>query len=845
MNSSDASPDINTSSSIQEIRIDPMYTNYVVSKVNNLETGDTEPRIRNKTLLTRDFLHKLTKSMGNSQLLEVLPQNCRFVRRVRPYVILVVEDSPKIRTISVSISMDRDIERLKKTGKLVEYGFKNFLEKYTPPFKFTLSFPFIVYFVSFYSKGDKFIYDRFRVFYRLSPITSLSDYLLICNLPNIDSSFSACLGGDDQKYQKLAESFYTALERWWVNSFNVDYIDNYRKYDNVPEICNFLVWSYNTNRDPLFVFDIPWIKSNYTVGSLLESMEEHLSRNGEDGRNLTYNNIKEVFIRPQEEIPFTKDSPDLSNICDSIFLSNKELSVGEAVTIGKNNYYVYSFLGSRESLEATHISLEGERGNVKTVKLTKKLLDILNKQLDKTKFLESAELGNKEVIKVGDILVVDFPTKTYRTVEKIRVARDGLVEVKLFNDYYIARNLEAKVVDLENFVYNSTILKSGKEYLIIELKRTNLPASHYCNATFHQMSSSNGKLVMEFDYVPNLPNKKLRIDVENISWRIEPKSELTHIGNLFRVGRKLLTDSGKTIYFKGNTVMFNNLVSVKYDSEIVKQKIIKDNKLEIKSFDLDISFSINDKVVVADWIDPIQMLKVWTIVDFKVDSNNVKLCLKHKKEEKEVTYVDVVTGDVEVGLVRKVVNEFNGIKVGTKIRAKTTGTLCFPKKDVNMIVGFIVDTGGPPLVLCSNCCTLWFFELEENFDLILLNSKEWKELQHAPLKLSRLRTQPGDMFVTSDYSKKLHYYMYVLDRHGCYGYLPLRGYSVPSGVFFGFESSRSVISKTRYGFLTPRYTESQENNVQNWKSLLPNFHGLYTEEPRSPMFFQIDRRLIL
>jgi len=829
-----------TSEAIHEIRIDSRYSSCLVSKVHDQQVGDTEPRIRNKTLLTRDFLYKLSKLSG-SQVLDVLPQNCRFVRRFGSYVILVVEDSPKIRTILVKLSMERDIERLKKTGKLVEYGFKNFLEKNNSPFRFTLSFPYIVYFVSFYSERNKFVYDRFKVFYRLSPISSFSDYLLVCNLPNLDSSSSACLGDPSSKYLPLAESFYEALEKWWVNSFNGDYTENYRKYDDVPEICSFLTWSYNTNRDPLFVFNIPWIKYTHTVGSLLKSMIVDASGRSEEGGHLTYNNVRAVFVKPQVEIP-TEDGPELDNVCDSIFLSNKELSIGEAVIFQGKNYYIYSFLGPKDSLEPTHVNIESEDGNIETVELTKNVLDTFSEQLDKTKFLDSVKLSDKKVIKVGDILCVDFPVKSYRTVEKIRIARDGLVEVKLLNDYYIAKNLEAELIDFKDFSYKSVRLQSGKKYFLTEVKTNSLPISSCFEVKFNQLNNSkDGKLVMEFSL---MTGKKYNISVGDDNWNIEPKQKFQHVGKLFRVGRKLLIDSGKTVYSRGNKVLLNGRLELEknYSSEVAGQEIIKDNKLEIRSFDLDISFSVNDKVVVADWVDPMQMLKVWTVTGFKTDSVDIKLCLEHKMEKKEVTYVNILTGDVEVGLVRKVVNELNGIKVGTKIRAKTTGISCFPKKDINMIVAFIIDTGGPSLVLCSNCCTLWIFDLEENFDLIPPDSKEWNNLQHVPLKLNRIRNQPGDIFVTSTYSKKLYHYMSVKDRGGYSVYFSLQNYS-NVGAFWGFESPGYVTSKTRYGFLMPRYSESKEQGFSR-RTLFPNFHGLYTEEPRSPMVFRVDRRLI-
>ena len=831
---------------ITEIRIDEKYSNFLKSKDVNRKEGKTEPAIRQKTFLTKDFLDRVKGQSRFTSSGEILPQNCRLYKPLsNKTAILVVEDTPRIRTISVNINMEAAITRLKKTGKLIEYGFRDFLTKNTLPYRFTLSFPYVVYIATLHGIGRRVYVDSFQVYYRLSPITSLSDYLLINNLPNSDTNQFVCLGGGNSEYGSLYSSFNRALEKFWVNTFNTDYIYNYQKYENVPEICDFLNWLYNTNRDPLFVFDIPWIRNQFTLGEIINYMEEDYR---DEGIRLNYNSLSTIFTRPYEPEDLQQEEGKdavLDGICNSMFLKERELSVGEKVWVEGKEYYVYSFIG-RNSGKPTFIQLEDEEGKLSKIELTEEIIYSFDEQLDKTEFLDSVKLSGGQTVKVGDVVLVDFPQKMYKKVDKIRVARDGLIEVRLLGEYYIAKNLQAKFIDLEKFEFNSVKLEKGEKYLLTSDLR-GFPCSYYEEVEFKEAAPSpTGRIVLKFEYVKS--KEKVSLDASRKKGDIFTQRGLSST-KVFRVGRKLFTNGNKSVLLSKRGAFFprGQSSTSTFDCELAKREIVKDNEIEITSFDLDINFKVGEKVVVSNWNDLPQMLKVWTITGFKFSGNVLQIELQHKQEKMSVAYIDFEPSSrqVEVGLIRKVVNEFGGIKAGTKIRAKEKGIPNFPKKDVNIIIAFIVDTGGHPLVLCSNCCTLWMFDLTEKFELVPIESTLWKDLEHAPINLNRIRIQFGDMFkYASSFTSIFTHYMYTLSSYnGRESLFRIEDYSSIAASYSGLDRVTTRRTSNRYGFITPRYTEAQ-TLAFTIRRMLPNFHGLYTEVPESYTAFLIDGRLL-
>jgi len=114
----------------------------------------------------------------------------------------------------------------------------------------------------------------------------------------------------------------------------------------------------------------------------------------------------------------------------------------------------------------------------------------------------------------------------------------------------------------------------------------------------------------------------------------------------------------------------------------------------------------------------------------------------------QIKYVDGPTGSIFTGKIRHITNVYGNLTAGMKIQAQETGILHFLKKDTHIIIGFITDTGGSdPLVLCSNCCTLWYSDVINKFKKISMTNKKWATISHAPIDIAKIKFQPGDIIV--------------------------------------------------------------------------------------------------
>jgi hypothetical protein len=209
-------------------------------------------------------------------------------------------------------------------------------------------------------------------------------------------------------------------------------------------------------------------------------------------------------------------------------------------------------------------------------------------------------------------------------------------------------------------------------------------------------------------------------------------------------------------------------------------------------------------------------------------------------------YIDGRNGYVLIGSVRKITNKWEELSAGMKIISKEARISMFPKKDANIIIGFLYDTGGPePLVLCSNACTLWYSDVIEKFDIIPMADRKWKGLEHAPINPSKMRIQAGDMLQGKSYFRS---------NGGYFAFRPTDSRTIRAqqmryygdyieGYGFDRRFSRDIIFDA---ILNPRLTTTQENDL-GFINALPNFHGMYTQTGgiRSGYMFPNDPRSIL
>jgi len=866
---------------VEEIRVNQDYSIHSISKYE----GDNEintPIINRRTIRTNKLLEKIQDNLKNQLEYKVdnlFPPNCRYFEQYQEGFLVVIEEPPAFRTIAVEKDMSNELASLRASGKLKEYGYENWQdENPNRPYMFNLAMPYVVFCLSFTKQYDIL---TGHVFFRPRPISGFSDPIFKAPFLNISEGNQAiCFG--DKIHKGPKKSIFTdtnhAISTFWSTVFNVDYMYNYVAYQNTPGVSDYFTWEYYSHTDPMFIYNIDWIRfKNHTIGGVVEKMRDKiLSRESQHERELSYNKLTSLFNAPQEgeltEVPGLDgvQEPliyDVSqNLCVEMYHDLElNIEVGDSFKVKDKYLFIDSFLGFRKRVYASYVNIQREDGRIFKWKLTNKVKEFIAEKIKEERFINSIELPTGETLKAGDILILknNHDQKVYRKVYYIRQSSNGDLEGRVGSEFYIMNNLpeDCRVMDLSNPEYMGIKLEKDKHYFVIrnsihssapivgtsKCKFLEITTGRYSNliAKFQDVYRSDSKPTIEFSQNSTTP-------------KLFKAEDCKPLPPVFRIGRKLLYlrdqsqpgSMGETQVIPNIGVARQRGCDLRSPSFSIYKELIKDDTFTICGPDLDIQFTIGDKVVVCDWQNPINMLIVRQIEGFVTDNEtgDIRFVLKDKNDE-IIQYRYVKGGRtpvVNVGKIRKITNIFEDITAGTKIIANKPGVSMFPKKDINIIVGFLYDTGGPePLVLCSNCCTLWFSDVINKFDHIPISDSKWESLKHAPINPSKMRFQAGDIIQGNRYYK---------ERMGYLAYRPVTSRTIRAqrlDYYTNYEESYSFDREFNReamfdSFPNPRLTSTQEEKL-GFVNAFPNFHGMYTVTSKyfSQFLFANDPRSIL
>lgn len=833
---------------LEEIRINPDYSHLGFSKYEkNRSKKESKPVIQKKSVLTSDYMQRLTRDLNDDST--ILPPNCRYVERTSRGTIVLIEEPPAVRTVRISIKMASLLYKLKEENKLEKYGYKDYEYTAGYPHKFTLAFPYVIFLLFF---NDYYSYFRGQIFIRAQQITGLSDVLLKAPMLNINQEQNVCFGdriGGER--QSLYDAVRHSIDVWWGSSFNFDYRENYHAYQQTPIINNYLEWQYFSQEDPMFIYGVDWLKHNKNIYQAIQQMKENASATTR--RNLNYQDMVKTFSKPLETGSKAKPTPRSRkthklyyDIAQCIYLEDHIiLNVGDPV-IMKNGEpaFIYSFIGFMTGGDVKYIQLE-KNGKLFTMAFNDACKKFMLDQIHQYRFAQSVKLKNGEVVKPGDIISMEInKNNVYKKVDYIRRGRTSedteVFEIKTGPHYYLSHEMEAKVFNMKNPIMYGIKIKKNTNYLFIKepnLSSGLMPASQVqfdridvtndgiLHARFKNTGKELGGEVHQFrmdseKYMPLILDMK----------KVRP---LNTSKAVFRVGRRLyylkarssIINYGAWVY--NGTIFYENYYSIsKPNSEYIK-KLSSDNTFSIPGPDFDTEFSIGDKVIVANWHKPIDILNVKTIQGFKFEAttNDISFILLANDETlSEEVYVSGNTGTIRTGYIRKVTNKFEKLSVGTKIIANKSGISNFPKKDVNIIVAIIIDGPHEPLVLCSNGCTLWYSTIMKDFQKITMKSKTWKTLKHAPLDISKIKFQAGDIINgRRDYKRDGGYIIYDPSTTRYLKCLPIAYYhqGYPDYQTFDKYFSSDAVFEC---IPTPRLTVSQQTKFGVVKGFV-DFHG--------------------
>lgn len=752
-----------------EIRLNPKYAHYIASE---FESGDLErdsiPKIKKKTLLTSDLMKRMaTDSTIGS---EVMPVNCRYLEKTPHGHVVVIEEPPAMRTITIRKSLETEWNKLELKGILEQTEYVNKFGSYAQSknHSLRLALPYVIFMLYI---DNSYGLLQCRVFARPAQLSGLSDY--VCKMPmtNISDNQTVCLGDQGgQRQRSLSAAVSHIIMVFWSATFNQDYTYNYSAYQETPILGNYLEWEHMSNVDPMFIYSADWI--NYSnINDQLKVMRGVMEdRRGRD-RGFTFQDLSKLFYAPQDTTREEKVTPKgrkthklFYDICQGIYLSNDIfLNVGDTIKLHNGEYaFVDTFIGFMDGGDIKYIGLE-YKGKMMLIKYNHRSMKFLVENISEQRRLAELELPNGEVIKPDDIIVINNNGREkYEKVKYIRKSRGGdenMHEVRLTNSYYFSTTLNAKVFNIdEPEIHGIKINKEDVYIVTTDLGPNSVTSGGQYKYNSIDIDSRSSNIVVKFKCINEYlkgETKNIRLSSTRSNERIIDIKETRPMPRVFRIGRRLYSGTYDDVTLEGAAVAYNGRVFIQNNYRWGKpfsegfMQLVDGNKFHVAGIDGDTTFEIGDKVIVANWKNPLDVLNVKTIYGFKVEEEHAKISfiLADKNDNlSEVVYVENHrNGLIHTGRIRKVTNKFEKLSVGTKIIAKEAGIYCFPKKDVNIVVAIIIDGPFEPLVLCSNGCTLWYSDVMTKFTKVTMKAKRWATLQHVPLDLSKIKFQAGDI----------------------------------------------------------------------------------------------------
>ena len=842
------------SKEVLEIRINPEYSQLNRSIYDKSLKEDSIPQIRQKIVTTDLYMKKINNKMNTTTTF--IPTNCRYLEKLSDGSHLVVtEEAPAIRTIKFDFPYEKELYQLEEAGKLKEWGISRdeyIKNKPSKPYSYRLAFPYVVFIQAF--DRNNYLYAG-QVFFRVARLSGFADYLLKAPLLNISSDQFICYGEFNEENRSLEAAVQDTSLTFWSTKFNDDYVYNYQCYRSKPIFGNYIEWEYYTELNPMFIYSADWIKIDKNIGQMIGKFKERYKLNG--NRRFGFSDLSKLFTSPSttskvEKVTKNHTKELYYDVAQGLFLTrNLFINVGDSLTLknGKRAY-INSFISFLDASDIKYIQLKDENGKEILLKYNNRVAKFLKDVFEKERNQKEGMFANGKKVKAGDIVAikpVNAIKKTnvppiYKKVQYIRKTIDGMTEARLNDTFYILENTVGQVVDLNKPIYGDIKISKDKEYLLISsINKTCIhrgAAVKFNNVTV----DSKGSLVLKFIDHSSIGNGYEHNLKSNSQYkRLVEIHNTRKLPDIFKVNRTLMTTYPRGLAWGSeHGLILHDKCEIQTPriNSFVKNCLLDNNtRLHVEGVDSDIDFQIGDKVVSADWLNPINTLIIKTIQGFKVnkDTGIIDFVLEDKNGKLTITeYIDITHGIIFVGRIRRIVNEYEKVLAGTKIIAEKGYIPNFPKKDTNIIIGFITDTGrDDPLVLCSNGCTLWYSFMMKNFKRVTMKSSKWKNLQHVPLDIRKIPFQPGDIIQYKGFDENRSGWVIYLNNHSTQKIVKA-AYSR----YISTHSLDSYIKDSSYFDCIPNPRIPRKDiNLENCRNGYTNYHGHFIENSISKFRF--------
>lgn len=233
----------------------------------------------------------------------VMPDGIKIAYTKGHRTVLVVEQKPQTRTVAFTPKL--------LTRKVAEQA----KDRSENGYRYTLAFPY-VYFVLVFDKGH---YKHHELYFRNKSLTSPREHIYLAPLPNVwsdgDKNKTMCMGNDFNKAvakeSTIARQCELAISDFWQRPFSDDLGEgDYGKIDK--RIRNFAEWQKNTEKDPLFILQVNWLKGK-TIKGVIEALLDNRTQSHELDpvdktiRYLLENGVAKLTDRVNGEINSVKE----------------------------------------------------------------------------------------------------------------------------------------------------------------------------------------------------------------------------------------------------------------------------------------------------------------------------------------------------------------------------------------------------------------------------------------------------------------------------------------------------------------------------------------------------------
>lgn len=698
------------------------------------------PLLCRKFINPDEFMSIMSKPMSS----QLLPNNCKFITNTQNnnYTSMIIEEPPRIRTVKIKASvLAKEIERLRKNGKMKEYKIDEFLTKSEKIYQgdvyyeLSLSFPYVIFLISLGFYQGSYSNSCSKVYLRTSPMKSLNDRIITSPTTNFDGHNLCSTYQNGPTIKGVAESIVSGF---WNALFTEHGSTYYFQYlDRDINVSSWLVWHYLTLKDPNFVFSEDWMYHPHTIETELGNM---LYRS---------NNIHGFIDMFMENDVRKMDQMDLINYHEYLFRLNNHqilLAQGDEIEIDGKIYFIECFGRKRSSNDPIMFLDPLEDGEAKIqIDMNTTNQEKILKQKIKKEITEIEVKGKK--IKCGDVISYRYlGSLRSGLIKKIRKNRLGMLEVKLSGNFF--NLLTDEFIDTYEVKFDGS-KNLNKKFIVEILTGLRRPAATaFYEGELIDAYESGEEVSFRFKDLKgaefSFPSQQCLLHTQEEFTKGMETYPVIESNGLLYINCKWSSRDGYEYFIKENRLFTRKHVrSETYyhinnqeDIEEALNKILTKDGINIKSTTHDININLGDTVCVFEEIGKITVGRVIRLIknlercsiDIEIeDANRTKTIHQYAKILSNRHYAarSFANGCINNLSVIKLHPMVDNIVAGSKIISKLSRIPNFSKGNVNKIMGFILDFGCP-LIVASNGQTIWYDENFKNvFDVINPSDKKY------------------------------------------------------------------------------------------------------------------------